>query len=169
MAAARGGRVSPIRLVRALWRYRGQLEAHGTAYQVELATTVRTSLVSTTPGRLALNGYVFAMRVMIAGVAALALFALVLATALWQYSPWWALLALLPAGGAVLLWIWRMSWGAPLDWLREHADTERTVTLAELPSRLHALAGETRSIANVPGRLADELDALARESELESG
>jgi hypothetical protein len=161
--------MSPIRVVRALWRYRGQLEAHGTAYQVELATTVRTSLVATTAGRLALNGYVFAMRVMIAAVASLVLFALVLATALWQWTPWAALLALLPIGGAVLVWLWRMSWGAPLDWLREHADTTRTVSVAELPSRLHALASETRSIANVPARLADELDALARGSEHESG
>lgn len=169
MARGRRRGISPVRLVRALWRYRGQLEAHGTAYQVELATTVRTSLVATTPGRLALDGYVFAMRVMVAGIAFLVLFALVLAAAMWQLSPWAAVLALLPIGGAVLLWMWRVSWGAPIDWLREHADTTRTVTVAELPRRLHALATETRSIANVPGRLADELDQLARESERDSG
>ncbi|MCW2920688.1 MAG: hypothetical protein JWL76_562 [Thermoleophilia bacterium] len=168
MARARR-RISPIRLVRALWRYRGQLEEHGTTYQVELATTVRTSLVATTPGRLALNGYAYAMRAMVAGIAFLVLFALLLAYAMWQLTPWAALAGLVPLGGAVLLGLWRLSWGAPLDWLREHADTTRTVTLAELPTRLHALAQETRTIANVPKRLADELDELARDSELGSG
>ena len=169
MGRTRRNGLSPIHLVRALWRYRGQLEDHGTAYQVELATTVRTSLVATTPGRLALQGYTMAMRVMVAGIVSLVLFALVIAAALWQVTPWASLVALVPLGGAVLVWLWRMTWGAPLDWLREHADTSRTVTLAELPTKLHALAAETRSIANVPGRLADELDALARDSEPNSG
>ncbi len=168
MAAARPG-TSPIRLARALWRYRGQLEDHGDDYQAELATMLRTTIVSTVVGRMALSTYRFAMRAMIAGIAALALFALVVAVSLWQLSPWAALLALLPAGGAVLVGLWRMSWGEPLDWLTEHADPERSVTLAELPTRLRALALETRSIANVPGRLADELEALARETEHESG
>lgn len=167
--AKAGHRVSPIRLARALWRYRGQLEGHGGAYQAELATALRTTILSTSYGRLGFSAYRFAMRAMIAGIAALVLFTLVLAVALWQLSPWAALLALLPAAGAWFVTLWRMSWGAPLDWLGEHADPARSVSITELPARLHELAKETRSIANVPGRLADELDALARETEHETG
>lgn len=168
MAQARPG-ASPIRLARALWRYRGQLEAHGAAYQAELATALRTTILSTVVGHMALSAYRYAMRAMIAAIAALVLFTVVVAVSLWELSPWAALLALLPAGGAVLVGLWRASWGAPLDWLAEHADPDRSVTLNELPSRLQALASETRSITNVPGRLADELDALARETEHETG
>lgn len=167
--ARAGSGVSPIRLARALWRYRGQLEGHGDAYQAELATTLRTTVVATVPGRMALSAYRFAMRLMIAAIASLVLFGIVLAIGLWQLSPWASLIALLPLAGAVLVGLWRLSWGAPLDWLTEHADPERSASIVELPARLHALARETRSIANVPGRLADELDALARETELESG
>ena len=50
MARARRGGVSPIRLVRALWRYRRQLDLVGRAVVLELATTVRTTLVATATG-----------------------------------------------------------------------------------------------------------------------
>ena len=159
----------PIRLVRAMWRYRGEVQAHGDAYQAELATVVHTTVHETIFGRLALSGYRFAMRILVAGVAAAALFTLVLAYALWQVTPWAATGALLPLVLVGLLVAWRLSWGAPLDWLDEHADPSRRVTLDQLPQRLRALALETRTIANVPARLADELDQLARDAERETG
>lgn len=164
-ATASRGDVSPIRLARAVWRYRGQLEGHGAAYQVELATAIRTTIVSTVPGRFALSGYRFAMRMLLAAIAVLVVIAILFAVGLWQLSPWASLAALVPLAGAVVVTLWRLSWGAPLDWLSEHADPSRQVTVAELPGRLRELAAETRTIANVPARLADELEALARETE----
>lgn len=154
-------RHSTLRLLRAVWRYRGRIEAHGAAYQVELATSVRTALDARAVGRAALGGYRLAMRALISAAIALVVLALLVAALLWQLEPWFALLALpVLLGAAALLW-WRFTWGAPLDWLTEHADPEREVPLRELPTRLRALAAEARDIANVPERLSDELDALA--------
>ena len=62
--------------------------------------------------------------------------------------------------GLLLAW-WRVTWGAPLDWLDEHADPSRTVSTAELPGHLRALAAQTRSLAHVPARLSEQLEALA--------
>ncbi len=159
----------PIRLVRAIWRYRGEVQAHGDAYQAELATAVHTTVHTTIFGRLALSAYRFAMRMLVAGVATAAFFTLVIAYALWQVTPWAATGALLPLVLVVLLVLWRLSWGRPLDWLDEHADHSRRVTVDQLPGRLRELASETRTIANVPARLADGLDQLARDAERESG
>lgn len=154
-------RHSTLRLLRALWRYRGRIEAHGDQYQAELATAVRTALDERLAGRVAIAGYRLAMRLLLAGAIVLAALAVLLAVLLWQTNAWLALLALpLLAGGAALAW-WRVTWGAPLDWLTEHADPDRAVPMRELPARLRALAAESRRVANVPGRLADELDALA--------
>lgn len=158
-------RHSTFRLLRAVWRYRGRIEAHGNAYQAELATAVRTALDQRLLGRTALGGYRLAMRLLLVGAGGLAVLAVLLAFGLWQLEPWLALLAVVPAAGAGLLGWWRFVWGAPLDWLQEHADPERTVAIGELPARLHQLARESRSIANVPARLGDELEALATDLE----
>lgn len=158
-------RHSTLRLLRAVWRYRGRIEGHGHAYQAELATAVRTALDQRLAGRAALRGYGFAMRMLLVGAAALFVLALVTAVLLFRVEPWLALLALLPTfAGGVLAW-WRLTWGAPLDWLGEHADPDRSVPLSALPHRLRKLARESRSIANVPARLGDELDALASDIE----
>ena len=158
-------RHSTLRLLRALWRYRGRIHAHGNAYQAELATAVRTALVERFAGRAALGSYRLAMRGIRALAIVMAITAGAMALALLVVMPWLALLALLPAVAAgVLLW-WRFTWGAPLDWLDEHADPARTVTIEELPGRLRELARETRAMVDVPARLADELDALAADVE----
>lgn len=157
-------RTSPIRILRALWRYRRTITAHGDRYQTEVAVAVRSAIEANLIGSVGLTGYRMTMRTLMVGAIGLVIVGLLLALALWQVTPLLVLLALVPvAAGLLLLW-WRFTIGAPLDWLDEHDDPARSVPLAELPSRLHELAIETRSIANVPARLADELDALARES-----
>lgn len=154
-------RLGLVRLLRAIWRYRGQLAAHGDAYQAELATAVRTQLDAGLGGRVALTGYRFAMRLLLFGAITVALLAVLVAVLLYRVEPPLALLGILVAIPAVALGWWRLVWGRPLDWLDEHADPARTVPLEELPTRLRALAAETRTIANVPARLGDELEALA--------
>lgn len=154
-------RPSTFRLLRAVWRYRGRIEAHGGAYQAELATAVRTALHGRALGRSALTGYRLLLRALVFGAVALIALAALLAWLLWKVDPLLALLALpFVIAGCALGW-WRIVWGAPLDWLDEHADADRTVSLAEMPGRLRTLAGETRKMANVPAQLAEELDALA--------
>lgn len=154
-------RHSTLRLLRALWRYRGRLEQQGSRYQVELATAVRTALDERVAGRVALGGYRLAMRLLGGAALACGALALVAGLLLWQADPWLLLLDLpLLVLTGLLAW-WRLTWGAPLAWLEEHADPERTIPLAELPERLRALARETRDIAHVPARLSEELDALA--------
>lgn len=154
-----------IRLLRAIWRYRGRIADHGAAYQTELAVTVRSALEERRLGAIGLAGYRLAMRALLWA----AIFALVVAVALglglWQVRHELAIIALLPLAGAALLGWWRLSWGAPLDWLSEFDDPSRTVSAHDLPARLQALASETRGIANAPARIADELDALAREAQ----
>jgi hypothetical protein len=154
-------RPSTFRVVRALWRYRGRIAGHGDRYQAEIATAVRTALDARVGGRAALASYRFAMRLLLGLVIALALIALATAVGLWQVDHRLALVALVPLLGAGLAAWWRLQWGAPLDWLDEHADPDREVPLGELPARLRALAAETRGLANVPARLSDELELLA--------
>lgn len=154
-------RIRLVRLLRAIWRYRRQLAAHGDAYQAELATAVRTQLDAGLGGRVALAGYRVAMRLLLFAAIAVAGLAALLALLLYRVEPQLALLAIVVAIPAVVLGWWRLLWGRPLDWLDHHSDPSRTVPLEELPQRLQALAAETRTIANVPARLADELDALA--------
>ena len=154
-------RHSTLRLLRAVWRYRGRIEAHGDQYQAELATAVSTALDERIAGRVAIRGYRLAMRLLLVGAIALAALAVILAALLWRANAWLALLALpVLVGAAALAW-WRLTWGAPLDWLTEHADPDRVVPLRELPTRLRALAAESRRVANIPERHSDELDALA--------
>lgn len=161
-AGPRGiNRIGVVRLLRALWRYRRQIAEHGDAYQAELATAVHTQLDAALGGRVALAGYRVAMRLLVAGAIAVALLALVLGALLYRIEPELALLAIPVAIPAGLLTWWRLLWGRPLDWLDQHADRSRTVPLEELPTRLRALAAETRTIANVPARLADQLELLA--------
>jgi hypothetical protein len=150
-----------LRVLRAVWRYRGRILDHGDEYQMELATALQSKVNATFGGRFALGGYRIALRVLVAVAIAMAMAAIALALLLWQLHPVAALLALVAAVPAALLGWWRLVWGAPLDWLDRHADPTRSVPLAELPDRLLTLAGQTRSLANVPGRLADELEALA--------
>lgn len=150
-----------LRCLRALWRYHGRLDEHGTAYQVELATALRTQVDATFGGRAFIGTYRFVLRALLGAAIAVAVLAVLLAIGLWQVDPRLALLAVLVALPAALLAWWRIAWGAPLDWLYEHADPDRTIALGELPGRLRELAAETRTISNVPARLADELDALA--------
>jgi hypothetical protein len=102
------------------------------------------------------------MRAMMAVAALLVVVALAGGAVLWYEVDHRAVIvALLPLVGAGFVLWWRLAWGAPLDWLDEHADKQRTVTVRELPGRLRALAAEARSLANVPARLSDELDELA--------
>lgn len=160
---SRRRRLSTFRLLRAVWRYRGRIEAHGGAYQTELATAVRTALDARIVGRTALGGYRFAMRLLLGAAIVMAILTVLGAISLWRTTdePLAALLAFPFAVIAGVLGWWRFVWGAPLDWLSEHADPDRTVPLRELPQRLNELARETRSIAHVPARLSEELDALA--------
>ncbi|MCW2923579.1 MAG: hypothetical protein JWM98_983 [Thermoleophilia bacterium] len=156
---------STFRLLRALWRYRGKIEAHGDQYQAELATAVHTTLDQRLVGRTALGAYRLAMRALLVGAVVLVLVAVLLAVVLWRVEHWaaaFSLLVLIPAG--LLAW-WRISWGAPLDWLDEHADPARTVSITELPASLRRLAAESRRVADIPARIGDELDELAREVE----
>lgn len=152
-----------IRLTRAIWRYRGQIEAHGAQYQAELATALRTAIEATAGGRAALAAYRLAMGAMVVVIVALVLLGALIATLLWQVEPALALLALLLLVPAVALTLLRLSWGAPIDWLRDNEDPARSVSLQQLPGRLRSLAAESRRIAHVPGRISDELDAIAAE------
>lgn len=166
MTAAAGGprginRIGLVRLLRALWRYRRQLADHGDAYQTELATAVRTQLDAGLGGRVALRGYRVVMRLIQVAAIAVGLLAVVMAVVLFRIEPALALLAIPIAIPAAVLGWWRFLWGRPLDWLDRHADPSRSVALDQVPERLRTLAAETRTIANVPARLADELDALA--------
>lgn len=154
-------RTSPFRVARALWRYRGRIEAHGGRYQTEIATALRTALESQVAGRMALGGYRLAMRALVVGCVLLAVLAVVLAVLLWRVEHAAALVGLVPLAGAGVLGWWRLAWGAPLDWLAEHADPERRLPLPELPGALRQVARELRQIADVPGALAQELDDLA--------
>jgi hypothetical protein len=158
---ARTTRPSTFQFMRALWRYHGRIANHGDRYQAEVATAVRTALDARVGGRAALAGYRFMMRMLLLLAIALALVAILTAVGLWQLDHRLALVGLLPLVGAGVVAWWRLQWGAPLDWLDEHADPEREVPLRELPARLRALAAETRGLANVPARLSDELELLA--------
>ncbi|MCW2962641.1 MAG: hypothetical protein JWM25_57 [Thermoleophilia bacterium] len=153
--------MTTFRLLRALWRYRGRIEAHGDRYQVELATAVRTALDRQLVGRVALRGYRIAMRALVVGAAVAGLLALVVAWLLWQVEPWAALAALLPLALCVLIIVWRFAYGAPLDWLDEFADPTRQVSPRELPGVLRELATELRDVADVPANISRELDSLA--------
>lgn len=156
---------STVRLLRALWRYRGRIEAHGGQYQAELATAVHTTLDQRRVGRTALGGYRLAMRALVVGAVLLILLAVLLAVLLWRVDHRGALVGIVPLVPAGFLTWWRFAWGAPLDWLDEHADRSRTVTIAELPASLRRLAAESRRIADIPARIGDELEELAREVE----
>lgn len=158
-------RFSPLRMLRAIWRYRKRIEAHGDRYHQELATAVHTALREQFVGRAALGTYRLAMRLLVVGAIVAVLVALLGGTLLYLLHPLLTLVAIVPLVGAGLLTWWRIAWGAPLDWLQEHADPTRELSFAELPGRLHELARETRTMADVPARLADELDALAAELE----
>ena len=158
-------RHSTIRLLRAVWRYHGRIESHGNQYQAEVATAVRTALDERFAGRTALAGYRLGMRLLVVGVVFLLLLAALAGAGLWQVAHPLAPLALVPLVGAGMLTWWRLSWGASLDWLEEHADPDRVVPVRELPARLRALAAESRRMADVPARLSDELDALAGDVE----
>lgn len=160
-------RVSTFRLLRALWRYRGRIADHGGRYQTELATTVRSALDRRTAGRVALVAYRGAMRALWIGAAVLLLVTLGLGRALWSIDHRFALAALLPAFATLWLVWQRFVWGAPLDWLDEHADPDRTMTVAELPGALRGVARELRELANVPASVSRELDALAGDIETE--
>lgn len=164
----RGKRPSTFRLLRAIWRYRRRVAGHGDRYQVELATTVRTALHGRAAGRLALGAYRAAMRVLLVGAIVLGVLGLVAAWLLWQLEPWAALASLLLLVPAVALGWWRLAWGAPLDWLDEHADPDREVALTELPGRLRAVASELRELADVPASLSRELDVLAGDIDAET-
>ncbi len=163
MGARLTRRLLLLRVARAAWRYYGRVDAHHDAYERELATTLHTLVTERLSGRLALGSYRLAMRLLTILAIALAAIALLLAASLWRLEPWSSLLALVPAVPAALLLWWRLAWGAPLDWLEEHADPNVQLPLSELPERLQQLANETRSLANAPARLSEELDALAAE------
>ncbi|MCW2971842.1 MAG: hypothetical protein JWN72_115 [Thermoleophilia bacterium] len=163
-------RTSTLRLVRALWRYRGRIAAHGDRYQEELATAVYSTLDGRRAGRLALSGYRAAMKVLL--VAAIVLLGLGLGVAALlfvQVGHWSALAGLLLLLPAVWMLVARFSWGAPLDWIEEHADTTRVVTVDQLPTNLRSIAAELRRLADVPTNISRELDQLAGEVEAEQG
>lgn len=166
MNASPKRRVTTIRLVRALWRYRGRLAEHGDEYQAEVATAVRTALDLRLAGRVTLRAYRFVMRLMWVVVFICVLLALLTAAIIgWTAGDWWWLLGVVFLGPAAVLGWFRLSWGAPLDWLDEHADPARTVALADLPPRLRELAAQSRTMVDVRGNIAQELDDLAGEVE----
>lgn len=151
-----------LQLLRAVWRYRARIEALGARGQTEVATALRSAIEARVVGRHGLRGYRLAMRALLAGAAACFAIAVIVAVMLWQTlgAPW-AALAVLPLIPAGLLLMWRFAWGAPLDWLDEFADPDRTVPLAELPTRLRAIAADVREVANVPRSISRELEELA--------
>ena len=157
-----------LRLLRAVWRYRGRLDDHGGRYQREVATTVHSFVRRRWLGRGAFALYRIAMRALLVLAIGLILLAAVGAVLLYRQQPQDALLALAPLAAGVWLGWMRMVWGGPLDWLREHADPEVDIPLGELPARLRALAAETRELGDVPGQLGAELDQLATEAEQSS-
>ncbi|MCW2955356.1 MAG: hypothetical protein JWO69_225 [Thermoleophilia bacterium] len=154
-------RTSTFRLLRALWRYRGRIEAHGRRYNVELATALRTLVETNAPMRAGVRLYRLAMRVLLVLAIGLGLVALATTVLLWREDARLALLALLPAALAGLLGWWRFAWGAPLDWYSEYADTTRTIPAREVPRILGELATELRGVANVPANVSRDLDDLA--------
>lgn len=169
MARARR-RTSPFRLLRALWRYRGAIAAHGDRYQVEIATAVHTALAHNIGGRVALAGYRGVMRLLLLAAIAAGVLTLLAALVLWVIAgDWWFLVAAPLLVLALWLAFLRARWGAPLDWLTEHADTTRQLPLTALPGRLREVAAELRELSNVPANVARELDALAGDVEREQG
>lgn len=155
-------RVTTIRLLRALWRYRGRIAAHGARYQVEAATAVRTALELRAAGRISLGAYRIAMRLMIIGIVLCLIAALTTGATIELFAGdwWWLLGAIFVVPAAMLAWF-RSIWGAPLDWLDEYADPTRTVPLSELPRRLRELARELRHVADIPANISRDLDDLA--------
>lgn len=151
-----------FQLIRALWRYRGRIAQHGGAYQSELATAVKTALDARFIGRFAFATYYALMTVLLVLAVIAWIITVVVALVLgFTAGWWWATIAILPAIGAGVLTYWRLSWGGPLDWLNEHADPARRVSLVELPANLRALAAETRTLADVPANISLELEELA--------
>jgi hypothetical protein len=162
MARTRSPIRRSIRLIRAVWRYRSALEAHGEQYVGELATSVRGTIDVTIAGRLALRAYRLAMRALIVGVlilVALAMLAGVLARGL--PLPATVVIMAVPTALALLVGWWWLAWGAPLRWLDEHAAPPGTQSLSDAPARLVELLAKTRGMVDVPARVREELDALA--------
>lgn len=151
-----------FRMLRALWRYRADIEQQGREYQVELATLLASRLRAGAPGRVALRGYRLVLRAAAGVVALLLLVGALLAWAAWDAGWEWGIAAAaLPVVAAAVVGWWWLAAGAPLRWLDEHADLERDVQLAEVPSRLRALARDTRTTADARRRLAQHLEDLA--------
>jgi hypothetical protein len=169
MARTRSPLRHSIRLIRAVWRYRSALEAHGEQYVGELATAVRGTIDVTPAGRLALRAYRLAMRALVAGallLVGLAVLAGVLARGL--PLPATVAIVVVPAALALLVGWWWLTWGAPLRWLDEYAAPPGTQALADAPARLGELLAKTRGMADVPARVREELDELAQAGTAES-
>jgi hypothetical protein len=136
-----------------------------TPYEREVASALLAALRARASGRILLGGYRLAMRALVWSAGAWIVLALLAALALWQLHPVASLPAILVAAPAALLVWWRLAWGAPLDWLLEHADPEHEVPIAELPAHLRELAAQAGDGGEATGPLARELEALAdRES-----
>lgn len=152
-----------LRLIRAIWRYRKQLDEHRRAYLVELATILHSEITAKTSGRVLLTTYRILMWILAALSIGLILLAAAVVLSL-RHHDWWMLTGLVFAVPGVWIGLQWLTWGMALRWLDEFADKSRTVSRAELPGRLRELAKETRGIANVPRRLSEELEALSRDS-----
>jgi hypothetical protein len=146
------------RLVRLLWRVRGQFEGRYDTVLSEIATALDTLIESNAVARTALRAYRLAMRALLAAAVLLVAAGLALEVSLRDSTVAIVIGIVLIGIGLFVGWQWRV-WSAGLRFLREHVDESRRVPPGELPGRFADLAKQARPASS---RVADGLQQLAQ-------
>lgn len=158
-----GRRLLVLRIIRMAASVTGSSKTH--AFEVALATALRTELTRTKSGRFVLRTYKLAMSVLSFSAASWVLLALIVGIIVWKVEPWMSMVGIFFVIPSIILMIWRLVWGAPLAWLNEYDDSSKSLSLRELPVTLRQLAQEAQALNEVPAKLEIDLRTLANETD----